>query len=212
MLAPSSPKNKILIIFVSDLESEQKSSNIIMNKKYTILSLSAIAFLLFGIAAIYKYFLSPAHQEYIKTKPYYVDIINGTIDGLKPTATNEEIVAKFPDYTSIDETESVYNDGGGVFYINKGMFFYTYKDIIDIREDFIGNVSLNLMSKGTNEIPTLLKKDPIKIEGNSYTEYFGNSEPRTTHVVAQTFEMNYGKIMIESTPSKVIRLKLIHSK
>jgi hypothetical protein len=181
-----------------------------MKKNTVTLKLSGIVCLLFVIVVILKYIFPLAYQVYIKTQPYYVDVMNGTIDGLKPTATHAEIVAKFPDYTSIDEKETDYNNGGGVFFLNKGMFFYTYRDIIDIREDFIGNVSHNLMSKGTNQIPAILKKIPITSEENSYSQY--NDNFRTTRVVKQTFEMDYGKLIIESTPSSVYGFEIHYSK
>ena len=188
-----------------------------MKKNTLTFQLSIVACLLFGAAFIWKYVLTPTYQLYLKTQPYYVDVINGTIDGLKPTATNAEIVAKFPDYTSMDEKETDGNDGGGVFFLDKGMYFYTYRDTIDIRSEFIGNVSNKLMSKGTSEITAALNKTPIKTEKNWYWEYIrdDNSEEttkKTTNVVVQTFEMDYGKLIIESTPSRVYRLKIHYSK
>ena len=167
-----------------------------MKIKKILLILLGLVFIIIGVFFIKKHVLDPHHQSYIKTQPYYVDILKGTIDEIKPTATQDEIVAKFPNYSSIDEKIDVYyNDGGGVFYANEGMFFYTFKDYIRINEHFIGNVSLDLMSKGKDEIPAILNKLPVNIENNFA-------------LTRQTFQMDYGYLVIESTESRTYSIEI----
>jgi hypothetical protein len=73
------------------------------------------------------------------------DVATGTLNGLKPTASQEDVIAALPCSTGSTPEGSDSNYGGGVFFLDHDFFFYTARDFIEIREKFSGRVSLPLL-------------------------------------------------------------------
>jgi len=67
-----------------------------------------------------------------------VDLDKGTINGIKATASMPQVKAKFPCFTGDTKEGDVFNCGGGVFYLAHDIFFYTYRDYVEMRSDFKG--------------------------------------------------------------------------
>ncbi len=89
-------------------------------------------------------FLFPSVAHAGKCPKLIFDLEAGTMNGLKPTASQDEIVAAIPCVSSITEEGSKFNQGGGVFYTAKKFYVYTAEDYMQIRERYWGKVTPDL--------------------------------------------------------------------
>ncbi len=69
-----------------------------------------------------------------------LDLETGTMNGIAPTASQDEIVAAIPCVSSITEEGSKFNQGGGVFYSTKKFYVYTAADYMEIRKNYWGDI------------------------------------------------------------------------
>ena len=76
---------------------------------------------------------------------FEIDILDGKVNGLKPDARQSDIKSKLPCFTSSEEDGSTAKCGGTVFYMDRGIYFYTDRDYIEIKEGFKGKLSIPLM-------------------------------------------------------------------
>lgn len=114
----------------------------------------------------------------VKCPDLYVDILNGTVNDLKPSNTQNEIKEKFPCFTSaVDEAESA-QCGGGIFFKDKDIFFYTRRKYVEVGPHFVGKTSFPLL--GTKR-GTLFSK-------------LGN--PKVKDDLWDAFEMQYGTLVL----------------
>ena len=81
-----------------------------------------------------------------------LDLNQGTLNGLVPTVSQAQVKQYLPCATGDTEDGVAYNYGGGVFFLNHDFFMYTGKDFIEVRQDFKGHVTDNMMSKSKAEI------------------------------------------------------------
>src|ERR1700754_2884404 len=113
-----------------------------------------------------------------KCPDFYVDILNGTVNDLKPSYTPNEIKEKFPCFTSAeDEGESV-KCGGGIYFKDKDIYFYTRRDYIEIGPKFIGKTSFPLLGTKRNTL--------FKTLGN----------PKIKDDLWDAFDMQYGTLVL----------------
>jgi hypothetical protein len=110
---------------------------------------------------------------------FYVDILNGTVNELKPNNGWAEIKARFPCFTTAEEEgASAGKCGGGVFYKDKDVYFYTKRDYIEIGPKFIGKLSIPLLgSRRGSQFKTL-----------------GN--PKMKDDLWDAYEMQYGTLIL----------------
>ncbi|HEX9513740.1 MAG TPA: hypothetical protein VF939_24780 [Puia sp.] len=114
----------------------------------------------------------------VKCPDFYVDILNGTVNEMKPNTGWAEIKAKFPCSTSAEEESASSKCGGGVFFKNKDIYFYTRRDYIEIGPKFIGKLSIPLLgSRRGSQFKTL-----------------GN--PKMKDDLWDAFEMQYGTLIL----------------
>jgi hypothetical protein len=73
------------------------------------------------------------------------DLKRGTLNGLKPTATQEQVKAKLPCFTGDSEDGGAFNCGGGVFFLNNDFFCYTGRDYIELRKKYNGKLSIPVL-------------------------------------------------------------------
>ncbi|MCB1659623.1 MAG: caspase family protein [Pseudomonadales bacterium] len=78
------------------------------------------------------------------------DLDTGTINGIKPTVSQDDVKAALPCFTGSTPDGDrlngmLYNYGGGVFFNNHNFYFYTGSDFIEVRSDFTGTVSPSLL-------------------------------------------------------------------
>src|ERR1700753_3223920 len=77
----------------------------------------------------------------VKCPDLYVDILNGTVDDIKPTYTQNEIKDKFPCFTSAEDEGEAAKCGGGIFFKDKDIFFYTKRKYVEVGHKFVGKTS-----------------------------------------------------------------------
>ena len=125
--------------------------------------------------------------------PFNIDILDGTVSGLHPQSPHGDIKNRLPCFTdAVDELSS--GGCGGVFFKDKGVYFYTYRDYIDIKANFIGTMSIPLMG----------------MDRKSLFKWLGN--PGITDINWETFQMRYGcLVLFFDTYGKVNRV-IISSK
>lgn len=75
-----------------------------------------------------------------KCKPLTVDVRAGTVNGLGPATPLAKVRKRLPCFTGLTDEGALYNYGGGVFYGNQNLYFYTYLRFIEIREPFNGSM------------------------------------------------------------------------
>lgn len=81
--------------------------------------------------------------------PFNIDILEGSVSRMYPQSPFGEIVNRLPCYTdAVDELSS--SGCGGVYFKDKGVYFHTYRDYIEIKENFNGTMSLPLMGANRN--------------------------------------------------------------
>lgn len=122
--------------------------------KIGFLSIFLLAVLAFNIQA-----QKNKNKEIIK-----VDIENGTINGLNPAASMSDIKSTLPFFTGETAENQGINCDGGVFYYDNDVFFYTVRDFVDIKEDFNGALSKDILNKNIKEVIQLLGKPAHEIK------------------------------------------------
>jgi hypothetical protein len=70
------------------------------------------------------------------------DLLNGTLNGVKPTDDMALVKAKLPCFTGDSDEGVEMNCSGGVFYIKHNFFCYTGRDYIEMRRKFTGKLSI----------------------------------------------------------------------
>lgn len=106
--------------------------------------------------------------------PFTVDILYGKVNGLEISSTIGQIKAKLPCYTSAEDESKTATCGGGVFYKDKDIYFYTGRDYVEIREKFKGKLSIPLMGAARNSLFKWLGNARIKdVNWDAYTTAYG---------------------------------------
>ena len=118
----------------------------------------------------------------------YVDILDGKVNGIKPDITIPELKEKLPCFTAADDEQSDSKCGGGVYYKDKDIFFYTKRDYIEIGEKFQGKLSIPIMGASRG----------------SLFKWLGNPKLKDTNWDA--FEMSYGTLVLHYNPSGKVKL------
>jgi len=98
----------------------------------------------------------------VKCPDFYVDVLNGTINDLKPNDTYNEIRDKFPCSTSTEEESATSKCGGGIFFKDKDIFFFTKRDYVEIGPKFQGKMSMPLLGAKRNSLFKNLGNPKIK--------------------------------------------------
>ena len=98
----------------------------------------------------------------VKCPDFYVDVLDGTVNGLKPHDTQVEIKEKFPCFTSAVDEGPDAKCGGGIFYKDKDIFFYTKRKYVEIGPKFIGKTSIPLLGTKRNSLFKTLGNPKIK--------------------------------------------------
>lgn len=102
------------------------------------------SFLLLSISLLYYSSVNAQLKSSNICPAFIVDIMDGSVNKLYPESPYDEIKTKLPCFNeSIDEPSAT--GCAGVFYKDKGIHFYTYRDYIEINESFKGSLSIPLM-------------------------------------------------------------------
>jgi hypothetical protein len=114
----------------------------------------------------------------VKCPDFYVDILNGTVNDIKPSYTPNEIKEKFPCFTSAEEEGESVKCGGGIYFRDKDIYFYTRRDYIEIGPKFLGKTSFLLLGTKRNSLFKTLGNQKIKDD------------------LWDAFEMQYGTLVL----------------
>ena len=128
----------------------------------------------------------------LKTTPVcntiVVEILDGKVNGVLPDFTMGQIKEKLPCFTNEEPENSSSKCGGGVFYKDKGVYFYTGRDYVEIRENFKGKMTIPLM--GANR--------------NGLFKWLGN--PKIKDVNWDAFQTQYGTLVVHYNKAGKINL------
>ena len=99
------------------------------------------------IATLFIYIAAPAQLKTTDLCPVIkIDILEGKINGtILPNSTVGQIKLKLPCFTSFEEEGTTAKCGGGVFYKDKDIYFYTTRDYVEIGPAFKGALSIPLL-------------------------------------------------------------------
>jgi hypothetical protein len=114
----------------------------------------------------------------LKTTPicntFLVDILDGKVNGVEPDFTQGQVKQKLPCFTSEEPENAASKCGGGVFYKDKDIYFYTGRDYVEIREKFKGKLTIPLMGASRNGLFKWLGLPKIKdVNWDAFTTSYG---------------------------------------
>src|ERR1700750_851218 len=98
----------------------------------------------------------------VKCPDFYVDILNGTVNDIKPSYTPNEIKEKFPCFTSAEDESESAKCGGGIYFKDKDIYFYTKRDYIEVGPKFTGRTSVLLLGTKRGSLFKSLGNPKIK--------------------------------------------------
>jgi hypothetical protein len=128
----------------------------------------------------------------LKTTPvcntFIVDILDGKVNDVHPDFTNGQIKEKFPCFTSEEPETASSKCGGGVFYKDRDVYFYTGRDYIEIREKFKGKMTIPLMGASRNGL--------FKWVGN----------PKIKDLNWDAFQTQYGTLVLHYNKASKVNL------
>ena len=76
---------------------------------------------------------------------FTVDILDGKVNDMRCSHTVDQIKGKLPCFTSFEQESATAKCGGGVFYKDRDIYFYTGRDYVEIGPKFKGKLSIPLM-------------------------------------------------------------------
>jgi hypothetical protein len=127
-----------------------------------------------------------------------VDTQGGTINGLRPTASQAEVMAQFPCATGDTEDGSAFNCGGGVFFLNHTFFAYTGRDYWEIRQGFSGEIDVPILGAVRSGVD-IVHGDPVRTHDDGdrafyfYKKAWGTLVVEVREGVVTKFSMHDGK-------------------
>jgi hypothetical protein len=98
----------------------------------------------------------------VKCPDLYVDILNGTVNGIKPNNTPTEIKDQFPCFTSADDESATAKCGGGIYFKDKDLYFYTKRNYVEVGPKFVGKTSFPLLGTKRGSLFSRLGNPKIK--------------------------------------------------
>lgn len=103
-----------------------------------------------------------------------VNILDGKVNNLLPTYTVGQIKERLPCYSAAEEETATAKCGGGVFYKDKDIYFYTSRDYVEIGPKFKGKLSLPLMGANRNSLFKWLGNPQIKdVKWDAFSTSYG---------------------------------------
>jgi hypothetical protein len=119
-------------------------------------------------------FISTSAQ--LKTTPvcpaFVVDILDGRVNGVEPDFSPGRIKQALPCFTS--EVPESATCGGGIFYKDKDLYFYTGRGYIEIKEKFKGKLSIPLMGAPRTGLFKWLGNPKIKdVQWDAFQTQYG---------------------------------------
>ena len=113
-----------------------------------------------------------------KCPDFVVDILDGKVTGMKSNAQDYDIKKTFPCFTGSEPDNSTAKCGGGVFFKDKDIYFYTDRDYIQIGPKFKGKMNVALLG----------------MKRNSFFNKLGN--PKLSDDTWDAWVMSYGTLVL----------------
>lgn len=103
-----------------------------------------------------------------------VDILDGKVNGMEPDFTQAQIKKALPCVSREEPETKDSKCGGGLFYKDKDIYFYTGRDYVEIGPAFKGRLSIPLMGAARNGLFRWLGNASIKDKNwDAYTTAYG---------------------------------------
>lgn len=132
--------------------------------------------------------------------PFNLDILEGTVSRLYPQSPHGDIKNRLPCFTEATDELSEWGCGG-VFFKDRGVYFHTYRDYIEIRENYQGTMTVPLLNASRNALFKWLGLPKVKdVNWEAYQMKYG------TLVVFLTPEGKVNRIIISSNSPETLRL------
>lgn len=110
----------------------------------------------------------------IKCPDLIIDILDGKVNELRSTATVGQIKEKLPCFTQAEVEGTTAKCGGGVFYKDRDIYFYTARDYVEIGPKFKGKLTIPLMGAGRGNLFKWLGHPKIKdTNWDAFTTAYG---------------------------------------
>ncbi len=113
-----------------------------------------------------------------------LDLLTGTLNGIRPDDSQEKIKQVLPCYTGETEEGDWANYGGGIFYLKHDMYFYTHRDYIEVRDGFISRLPFGLAFG----ISSLKAVDEILEKIPEFKQVFRGTNPLPENVLVSIDE------------------------
>lgn len=105
---------------------------------------------------------------------FRVDILDGRVNDLRSTDNVTQIKEKLPCFTSTEVEGATAKCGGGVFYKDRDIYFYTARDYVEIGPKFKGKLTLPLIGASRSSLFKWLGHPKIKdINWDAFTTAYG---------------------------------------
>ena len=105
---------------------------------------------------------------------FTVDLLAGTVSGVKPDFTNPRIKSLLPCFSSSAEEGDTAKCGASVFYKDKDIYFYTDRNYVEIGPKFKGKLVQPLMGAQRKSLFNLLGNPEIKdVTWDAYQTTYG---------------------------------------
>ncbi|MDX2306399.1 MAG: hypothetical protein NW226_26555 [Microscillaceae bacterium] len=127
----------------------------------------------------------------------FFDLEKGTLNGLQLGAQQKDIKNALPCFTGDSPDGAEYNCGGGVFFLGHGFFFYSGQDYIEVRSNYLGKMTNEIMHRSPQEIEQGLgypdrQENVRKWDGTQRIHYF--------------YKRKYGCLSVVFVDKKVVRV------
>jgi hypothetical protein len=121
---------------------------------------------------------------------FYVDILDGKVNKVRPDFPLEQIKKELPCFTSAEDESATAKCGGGVFYKDRDVSIYTQRDYVEIGEKFKGKLSIPLLGA----------------KRGSLFNYLGN--PKMKDAKWDAFQTAYGILVLNyNSAGKVYKIQ-----
>ncbi len=131
-----------------------------------------------------------------------IDLAGGTVSGLSPAATQDEVKKHFPCYTGATEEGSDLNEGGGIFCKHHKLFFYTHADRIEIRRGFDAKIT------GIEGQPTLDNLRSLMTSQHNAEEITNDASDNND--TTYQYAMPYGTLTLAERDGEIRSLTISH--
>lgn len=100
-----------------------------------------------------------------------LDLSKGTMNEVKPSDSQRLIKKTLPCFTGVTEEGGIFHCGGGVFYENHGMSFYSKQNFLIIDNTFSGRSANDLIGKDSDAVKAIFGDSYTTLEGQQFYLY-----------------------------------------